>query len=217
MVENPVPAENFIPALKFRILTPLYDIFLRVVMKEIKIKSRLIAQLNPNDTERILDFGCGTGTLTLMIKKAGSGCDVYGIDIDPQVLEIAEKKARYEMVDIHVILYNGITLPFTDEIFDKVVISLVVHHLSKEERPRLFRELYRVLKKGGELHILDFGIQRSLYTRLITSVLKFFEPIKENLLGKIPEYLKLSCFKDVEEVNYENTLIGTVSFYRSKK
>ena len=208
---------NFIPALRFRILTPFYDFFLRVVMKEATIKSRLVAQLNPGNHERVLDFGCGTGTLTLMIKKAGPGCDVYGIDIDPAVLEIAGEKARRDHVDVHLILYNGTSLPFDRESFDKIATSLVVHHLSPEEKTRLFRELYRVLKKGGEFHILDFGIQRSLYTQLVTSFLKFLEPIEENLLGKIPEYLEFSGFEKPEEVGYENTLIGTLCFYRSKK
>jgi hypothetical protein len=43
---------------------------------------------------------------------------------------------------------------------------------------------------------MDFGIQRSLYARLLSSVLKFLEPIEDNILGKIPEYLKLSGFED---------------------
>lgn len=212
-----VPAGNFIPALKFRILTPLYDSFLGVGMKETLLKSRLVTQVNPKDNEKILDFGCGTGTLTLMIKKAKPGCTVYGIDIDPQILEIAEKKAEHEGVDVHLVKYDGITLPFDDESHDKVVTSLVVHHLSREEKFRIFREIYRVLKRGGEFHIMDFGIQRSLYAKLITSVTRFLEPIEENILGKIPGYLVISGFGGVEEVYSENTLFGSVSFYRSKK
>lgn len=207
---------NWIPGLRFRILTPVYDTFLHV-MKETRIKNRLVAQLNPGDTEKILDFGCGTGTLTLMIKRAGPGCDVYGIDIDPQMLAIAEKKARSNGVDVHLVRYDGTILPFADESFDKVVTSLVIHHLSSAEKPRLFREMYRVLKKGGELHVLDFGIQKTLYTKTVTWFLKFLEPIEENIHGKIPEYLKSSGFETIEEVGYENTLIGAVSFYRSKK
>jgi len=152
-----------------------------------------------------------------MIKMAGPGSEVYGIDIDPQVLEIAEKKARQDEVDIHLILYDGATLPFVDETFDKIVSSLMIHHLSREEKSRLLRELYRVLKKGRELHIMDFGVQRSLYTRFVSSLLKLLEPTEENLLGRIPEYMRISGFEAVEEVWYENTLMGSVSFYRGKK
>jgi len=186
-------------------------------MKETLIKSRLITQLSPQDNERILDFGCGTGTLTLMIKKAGPGCSVYGIDIDHQALEIAEKKARHDGVDIQLIQYDGTVLPFANEKFDKLVSSLVLHHLPKEEKIPVLRELYRVLKRGGELHVLDFGIQRSVYTRFITSILKGLEPIEDNILGRIPGYLIISGFEGVEELHSENTLFGTVSFLRSKK
>ena len=212
-----VPSGNFIPALRFRLLTPIYDTFLRVMMKETQLKSQLIRQLNPTDNEKILDFGCGTGTLMLMIKKTRPGCAVFGIDIDSQVLEIAEKKSYREGMDIHLIKYDGISLPFANESFDKVVTSFVLHHLSTEEKFKIFKEIYRVLKKSGELHILDFGIQRTLYTRLLTSVTKRLEPIEDNISGKIPEYLILSGFEGVQELHSENTFVGTVSFYRSKK
>lgn len=172
-----VPVGNFIPALRFRILTPLYDLFLHLGMSETRLKSCLITQLNPKDNEKILDFGCGTGTLMLMIKKARPGLVVHGIDIDPRMLEIANKKALQAGVEVHLIKYDGITLPFADETFDKVVTSLVLHHLSTQEKFRIFREIYRVLKKSGELHIMDFGIQRTLYTRLLTSITKRLEPI----------------------------------------
>jgi ubiquinone/menaquinone biosynthesis C-methylase UbiE len=212
-----MPAGNFIPSLRVRILTPVYDTFLRVLMSEIKIKSRLIAQLDPNGEEKILDFGCGTGTLTLMIKQAGAGCFVYGIDIDPQVLEIAQRKARRDGVDVHLIRYDGVTLPFPEGNFDKLVSSLVLHHLSHDEKNLLLRELYRVLKKGGVLHVMDFGIQRSRYTKFITSVLKNLEPIEDNILGKIPRFLATAGFTGVEEAGYENTPLGSVSFYRAGK
>ena len=195
----------------------MYDTFLRVVMNEVRIKSRLVSLVNPANHERILDFGCGTGTLALMIKKAGPGCEVYGIDIDPQILEIAAQKARRSGADIHLVQYNGIVLPFAGNTFDKVVSSLVIHHLSEHEKTVIFRELHRVLKDGGELHVLDFGIQRSLYAKIVTSFLQFLEPIGENLRGRIPEYLRQSGFVDVREAGYENTLVGTVSYYWSGK
>jgi len=212
-----VPSGNFIPALRFRIMTPIYDTFLRVVMRETHLKSQLVVQLNLKDDEKILDFGCGTGTLMLMIKKTKPGCVVYGIDIDLQVLEIAERKSHREGADIHLIIYDGTTLPCVDETFDKVVTSFVLHHLSTEEKFGIFKEIFRVLKKNGELHILDFGIQKTLYTRFLTSVTKLLEPIEDNIRGRIPEYLIISGFKKVEELQSENTLVGAVSFYRSKK
>jgi len=42
---------------------------------------------------RVLDLGCGTGTLTILAKQAAPGADVTGLDGDPQVLQIAQNKA----------------------------------------------------------------------------------------------------------------------------
>lgn len=150
--------KKFIPVLSFKILTPFFDKVLSILMKEIRIKSQLVAQLDPKNNESILDFGCGTGTLTMMIKKAKPNCMVSGIDVDPQVLKIAQSKARLENTDINFIEYDAITLPFVDESIDKVAASLVLHHLSTVEKYIAFKGIYRVLKKGGELHILDISV-----------------------------------------------------------
>ncbi len=212
-----MPAKKYIPAFGFKALTPFFDNFLKFFMKEAKIKSLLVTQLGLRDYENVLDFGCGTGTLAVMIKKAKPDCRVTGIDVDPQVLEIAERKARLENADIRFMEYDGITLPFADESFDKVGTSLVLHHLSTGEKHAAFKEIYRVLKKGGEFHILDFGVQRSRLMNIFASIGKHFEPIEDNLLGKIPGFLLDAGFENVREVNSENTLIGSVSYYCSKK
>lgn len=210
-------SKKFIPAMRFEVLTPFFDAFLRVVMRETELKSRLVAQLNLKAGENILDFGCGTGTLTVMIKKAKPGCMVNGIDVDPEVLEIAKSKARLENTDINFLEYDGITLPFADESFDKVATSLVLHHLSTAEKHTAFKEIYRVLKKGGEFHILDIGVPRSGLMRALSSIAKYFEPIEDNILGKIPGLVVGAGFVNVKETGSDNTLFGTVTFYGSKK
>jgi ubiquinone/menaquinone biosynthesis C-methylase UbiE len=73
--------------------------------------------------------------------------------------------ARAADAEIRFVQYDGNALPFADESFDKVVTSLVLHHLSPAEKHAAFKEIYRVLKKGGEFHILDFGVQKSGYAK----------------------------------------------------
>lgn len=208
---------GFIPALRFRILTPLYDSFMRVVMKEARLKSGLISRLELQGDEDLLDFGCGTGTLTLMIQAACPGCRVQGIDIDGQVLGIAREKARRRNMDIPFLEYDGITLPYADESFDGVITSLVLHHLPGEEKIRVLGEIWRVLRKGGPLHIMDFGVPRSRYARFMASVLRYFEPIGDNIRGRIPGFLRDAGFRDVEEIYDEETLFGTIAFWRAKR
>src|SRR6266498_4216430 len=86
--------KRYIPALGFRWLTPLYDPLLKWIMREETFKRKLISQANIQSGMKVLDLGCGTGTLTLMIKRAHPKADVSGLDGDPQVLDIARDKSR---------------------------------------------------------------------------------------------------------------------------
>ncbi len=62
-----------------------------------------------------------------------------------------------------------------------------------------------------------FSVHRTLYAKLVTSFLKYLEPIGENLRCMIAHSLIHAGFCDFEEPWYENTLFGTLSYYRSKK
>lgn len=209
--------KKYIPALRFSILTPMFDFILTTFMKEKELKSRLVSGLNIQDNEKVLDFGCGTGTLAIMIKESVENCDMYAVDVDLEVLEIAERKAEEKKIDINFIKYDGEHLPYETEYFDKIVTSLVLHHLTSEEKYNALNELQRVLKNGGELHILDFGIQKTAYTKLITGVMKHIEPIEDNIRGNIPKYLNELGYVNIQEVGCVNTLLGSVSFYFSNK
>lgn len=212
-----MPSKKFIPALRLKILTPLFDPFLRLLMRETVLKSRLVTGMSLQEGDRVLDFGCGTGTLVIMIKKAKPGSVVTGIDVDPQVLEIARGKARQEKIGITLVEYDGGTLPFADGSIDKVATSLVLHHFSTGQKHAAFREIYRVLRRGGEFHILDFGVQRSRTMKLLAWFAGHFEPTEDNIRGRIPAYLSEAGFENVRETGSEDTSFGSVSFYIAVK
>ena len=94
---------------------------------------------------RVLDLGCGTGTLTIMIKQAHPEAEVVGLDGDPAVLEIARTKAMQAGVKIS--LDHGMAFhpPYQDNSFDRVLSSLVIHHLTTENKQRAMHEIYRIL------------------------------------------------------------------------
>ena len=208
---------KFIPAARLRFLTPIYDWILSTFMKEREIKNALIAFSQLKSGDRILDFGCGTGTLLLMIESNMKDGEIHGIDIDPIVLEVARLKLLKSKGHALLSEYDGRTLPYADGYFDKVVSSLVFHHLSADQKKPALLEMNRVLKDGGEMLILDFGIQRSLWARIVTSISRWIEPIDDNLQGLIPKYMIETFFDNVREKASFNTCFGTLAIYGGNK
>lgn len=209
--------EGYIPALSHDLLTPLYDPVLRWVMREERFKRRLLEQAEIRDGHRVLDLGCGTGTLTVMIKQARPGAEVVGLDGDGNVLKIARSKAARAGADL--ILHQGMAyeVPYRDGYFDRVLSSLVLHHLSSCDKVRTLAEALRVLRRGGELHVVDFGPPHDLYSRLVAPAIARLERAADNVRGRLPGMFREAGFARVEEGGHLVTVVGSLSFYRARK
>jgi ubiquinone/menaquinone biosynthesis C-methylase UbiE len=208
-------ARRYIPALSFKWLTPLYDPLLKWVMREEVFKRRLIRQTDIQPRMKVLDLGCGTGTLTLMIKQTCPEADVTGLDGDPHVLDIAREKSRGMNIQWDEGLASS--LPYPDSIFDRVVTSLVIHHLVTDDKRRAFKETYRVLKPQGELHVLDFGAPRSSLTRFMTIYMRRLEATADNFEGLVPRFITEAGFESVSEAERFVTLFGPLSMWQAVK
>ncbi len=206
---------RYIPALCFRWLTPLYDPLLKWVMREETFKRKLIQQANIQPHMNVLDLGCGTGTLTLMLKRAHPQAQVTGMDGDPQVLNIARHKSRGTTIQWDEGLASS--LPYPDSAFDRVVTSLVIHHLAREDKRRAFKEIYRVLKPRGELCVLDFGAPHSSFTRIMTTYMRRLEETADNFDGLIPLFITEAGFCGVKEAQNFVTVFGPLSIIQAVK
>lgn len=92
-----------------------------------------------------------------------------------------------------------------------------MHHLSKERKETVLKELYRVLKPGGELHIVDFGKPWNTVMKMVSSVTRLFEPIADNIQGLIPDYLRAAGFIYARENRHYDTVVGTIAMYSAYK
>jgi len=161
-------------------------------------------------------LGCGTGTLTIMVKKAHPDSEVIGLDGDPQVLELARYKAKQAGSRITFEEGMAYQLPYPDASFDRVLSSLVFHHLTTQDKERALAEIYRVLKPAGELHLADFGVPHGFYAKIISSLMRRFERVDDNINGHIPEMFVRAKFS-VTKTSTFSTLFGTLTLLRGTK
>ena len=211
---------KYIPALRFKWLTPLYDFLIGITMPEMKIKHHLVETASINEDSAVLDFGCGTGTLTILVKESCPGAKVTGIDIDVQILNKAIHKAREKKMDILFLNYDGEKLPFQDSSFNRVVSSLVFHHLDTDTKQKVLAEIYRVLNEGGQLHIADFGRSKSWIQRTVFNMIRGLDGFKStdaNAKGLLPKLISDAGFENAGIKKRFKTMFGEVQIISAEK
>jgi ubiquinone/menaquinone biosynthesis C-methylase UbiE len=215
-----VEQAKYIPALRFKWLTPLYDFLINITMPEKKIKQALIATANIPQGVKVLDFGCGTATLTMMVKEMYPGAKVTGIDVDREILDRAIEKVKEKKLDIFLLDYDGRQLPFQHNAFDRTVSCLVFHHLDTETKQKALAEIFRVLNKDGQLHIADFGRSTSWIQRTLFNIIRRLDGFKStdaNAKGLLPELISDAGFEHVVIKKRFKTMFGEVQIISAEK
>jgi ubiquinone/menaquinone biosynthesis C-methylase UbiE len=206
------PPSGYIPAAGHDFLLPLYDPLLRFVGRETAWKTRLLEQAGLRAGQRVLDLGCGTGTLAVQIKRREPGVAMFGVDGDPRVLERARAKAARAAVDVELEQALADHLPYPDASFDRVLSSLVLHHLARDVKLGALQEVRRVLRPGGSFHLADFGPPVSAVGRLAARVALRGERLRDNLEGRLPELAREAGLEHVQRHGHLFTPFGTLVF-----
>lgn len=208
---------KYIPAMGFDFLTPFYDTLMKIAMPEEVLKNALLEEADILPGHRILDFGCGTATLAIMGKQKYPEAAFVGLDVDEKILRIARNKIARHRLDIGIDIYDGFNLPYEDNYFDRVISSFVFHHLSTQQKKDILKQCHRILRRNGEMLILDFGTPRTRIAKGVMRLFSMFEPVDDNVNGLIPEYMKDAGFAEVKNIRDFNLLWGTFSLYSGLK
>ena len=211
------PSPSFIPALGYRRLTPVYDPLIRWVMREGRFKNRLIDQADVRPGMRVLDLGCGTGTLAIMVKRRQPTAEIVGLDPDPEMLDRARSKADRAGVEIKFDQGFASDLPYLDRSFDRVLSSMMTHHLTPDMKQQAFTEVLRVLRPGGQFHIVDFGPARNPTMRVMATIMRRLEQTEDNFAGRLPGILIGAGFHEVREAGSMATALGPLTFLGAER
>ena len=217
----------------FTSIAPRYDLLNHVLSFNVdrlwwRRTARSFDQILARPDARLLDLCCGTGDMTLALRRRAKTSNILGVDFSHAMLERARKKTP----SLRWVEADALSLPFPDAHFDLVTSAFGFRNLADYDAG--LREILRVVRDGGECGILDFGEPRGVigtlyriyfqhvlpalgtvisgvkgpYTYLPASVKRFPEP--EEML----ERMRRAGFREVSWTPYS---FGIAGLFRGKK
>jgi ubiquinone/menaquinone biosynthesis C-methylase UbiE len=178
--------------------TGIVSIFFKMCYRRIR------PLLNLHDGMRLLDVGCGTGSLLQELSESGKELNLYGIDLSPEMVNAARVKLKDKK---HIELYEGSAadLPFESNYFDYVVCMNSLHHHANPNQS--LAEMARVLKAGGMTILMD-GFVDSTVRKILSRT--------ANILrneGKVQRFKRKELQRIFRSLGYEHITQQTYLFF----
>ena len=209
---------DFTPALGRPELSGFYDAAIALLTREGRWRRALLAQIAPAPGDVIVDVGCGTGTLAIMLARDGPSVRVIGVDPDPDILDRARIKASRAGVAVQFERgFASEVARYRDAGATKITSSLVFHQVPLTEKAAGLAACFAALPPGGELHVADYGLQRTPLMRALfrqVQRLDGFENTGPNARGVLPSLMAEAGFHHVAETSVLPPPTGSISLYR---
>ena len=195
---------EYLPAAGHDSLLPFYDLLSRLVGAR-RLHRTLIQGADLSSGQSVLEIGCGTGNLSVAAKRAVPGIALTCTDPDPRAL----RRARRKSADIAFERAFAEHLPYDDGSFDRVLSSLMLHHLDDDVKTSALAEVLRVTAPGGSFHVVDFvGHRHGLLSHGMG---------RAQIAGDISSLLSAAGFAVVDDLGQRSTHVGTVGFWCAEK
>jgi ubiquinone/menaquinone biosynthesis C-methylase UbiE len=208
------PGRTYLPAAGHNWSLPLYDPLVKLLGGD-AARTVLLDQAVLRPSHRVLDIGCGTGSLVVMIKRQHPDVEVVGLDPDPKALARARRKGQRAALSIQ--LDHGFSdeLPYPEGCFDRVFSSFMFHHLEPTGKEKTLREVCRVLKPGAMFHMLDFATPDPNSAGRLSRLLHSSHRLKDNSDERIINLMRQAGLSDPKRVAGRALLVGNIAYYRA--
>ncbi|MFN2184359.1 MAG: corrinoid protein-associated methyltransferase CpaM [Anaerolineae bacterium] len=187
-----------------------------------RVRCDIVARVAEGD--RVLDIGCGTGALAVMLAR--NGARVTGIDIAPAMLSLAAQRVREEGLQDRIALKEmgavELDTAFAGDSFDAVVSTLLFSELSDDEVAYTLAECWRILQPGGVLLIADEVLPKSMLGRIATFLFRLPFAIAAFVLTQntthrvagLEDRISAAGFRIVDTGSF---LMGTMKLFGAEK
>jgi ubiquinone/menaquinone biosynthesis C-methylase UbiE len=206
---------RFLPGMGKDWLLPLYDPFTRLIGVE-SAHRKLAEQAELESADQVLEVGCGTGNLALLVKRLRPRLEVVGLDPDPKALARAARKAQRAGLALKLDRGFADQLPYPEGSFDRVLSSLMFHHLDAGLRVASLCEVLRVLRPGGSLHLMDFGGD-SHHLHGLARLARRSDTLRDNWDDRIPTLMREAGFSNPTPTGELSKHIGRLTYYRATR
>jgi ubiquinone/menaquinone biosynthesis C-methylase UbiE len=204
---------DYLPAAGHDALLPAYDLLTRLLGMN-SVYETLVGHAELVGGQRVLEIGCGTGNLTIRAKRAHPATEFVGSDPDPRALSRARRKA-FGMVGIRFERGYAQQLPYEDGEFDRVLSSMMLHHLDDHVKAAAVGEVLRVLRPGGRLHLADVGGDMTAHDGLAARLLMHNRHAAGNIGEAVPQLLRTAGFDCTTVATEKHRFIGRITHYRA--
>jgi demethylmenaquinone methyltransferase / 2-methoxy-6-polyprenyl-1,4-benzoquinol methylase len=161
------PGSRRAPTL-FAPLGPTYDRYARLLSlgQDPRWRRFLVSRLEVGPDARVLDVATGTGAVALELVRR-YGCSVVGIDRSPEMLAVARRRVAAQALGakIELLEKRAEALPFADASFDALTVTYLLRYV--DDPAATIRELARVVRPGGTVASLEFGVPQARAARAL--------------------------------------------------
>ncbi|EGS19698.1 methyltransferase-like protein [Thermochaetoides thermophila DSM 1495] len=173
-----------------------------------------LAIASVKEGETIIDLGSGAGfDVFLAAKRVGANGKAIGVDMNDDMLERARKILESQPEEVKKVVsfvksnITDMSSVLEDGVADCVISNCVINLVPAAEKPKVFKEMYRVLKHGGRVAVSDILAKQDLPEQLVKDVAMYVGCIAG--ASKVEEYetwLKEAGFKDVLIIDTKSDL-----------